>query len=392
MPKRKVLIVVHQLNYGGAQISLLNALDAIDYDENEVTLYVRKNRLDLIGRVNKNVSKIIVNDDSSHYYRKPYAAFLIFVSAIKKLFKRDNEATEKKIVDYIVKKQFEYETKHFFNNSETYDIAISYIQDFTAEFVADYINAIKKIVFWHTSTDDHHDLHERIFDRFEKIYCVSEGAKEVIAGCYSRYGYKFDVLENYIDYNSIIEKSTEYEPEFPEDKLILCSCGRMTAVKGFDLAVKAAQILRDNGVDFVWYFVGDGPERINIEKMIAERGLQERIVITGLLNNPYPYIKVCDIYVQPSYEEAHPLSLIEAQILCRPIVATATVGGKSVVKDGETGSLSEIEPKSLAEKINNLVNDEPLREKYFENLKKNNYESDRIRFCRQWKILLGDEL
>ena len=58
MIKRKVLIVIHQLNIGGAQKALISALNAIDYTENDVTLYVRKNRLDLLPFVNKNVSKI----------------------------------------------------------------------------------------------------------------------------------------------------------------------------------------------------------------------------------------------------------------------------------------------------------------------------------------------
>ena len=63
MKKRKVFIAIHQLNLGGAQKALISALNAIDYAENEVTLYVRKDRLDLLSQVNRNVSNIIINKD-----------------------------------------------------------------------------------------------------------------------------------------------------------------------------------------------------------------------------------------------------------------------------------------------------------------------------------------
>ena len=61
MQKKKILFVIHQLNYGGVQKALLSALNAVDYSENEVTLYVRKNHVDLLDNVNSNVSKIIIN-------------------------------------------------------------------------------------------------------------------------------------------------------------------------------------------------------------------------------------------------------------------------------------------------------------------------------------------
>ena len=390
MAKRKVLIVVHQLNYGGVQISLLPALNAINYEENDVTLYVRKDRLDLLDKINKNVSNIIVNHDSTRYYRKPYTAFLTAVSSIQKLFGKDTAKTEQKIVDYIVKKQFEYEYDHYFKNIEAFDIAVSYIQDYTAQFVAEYVKAKRKVVFWHTSTDDHHDLHKRIFDSFDRIVCVSKGALCALSSFHPVFSEKMICIENHIDAAKVRENSTAYNVSLPKDKFILCTCGRITKVKGFDLAVKAAEILRDKNINFVWYFVGDGAERDNIEKMIAERGLENNIVITGLLDNPFPYVKGCDIYVQPSYEEAYPLSLIEAQILCRPIVTTATVGGKSVVIDGKTGTISEIDSQSVADKIYELAHDDPLKKKFSANLEKIDYEADRVRFCSQWAKLLGE--
>ena len=388
MEKRKVFIAVHQLNLGGVQKALISALNAINYDENDVTLYIRKNRVDLLPDINKNVSRIIINQDTTRYDKRPYTLYLYALEKFLGFFNRDSSSVERKSREYINKKQTEFEVKHYFRNHEKYDVAIAYIQSYTAQFVNQYIEADRKIMFYHGSTDEHHDINASVMNNFDQIICVSQGALEAVKGFYPQFSDKMSCIENHVDAEEIIAKANEYYPDYPDDKMILCSCGRISAVKGFDLAVESAKILKDKGMDFVWYFVGDGPDRGKIEAIMAKYHLEDRIKITGLLNNPYPYVKNCDIYVQPSYEDAHPLSVIEAQILCCPVVSTATVGGKSIVKDGINGLLTEINPSALAEMIIKLANDIIMRESFVEDLKKKDNKEDYHRFCRQWSELI----
>lgn len=390
MPKRKVLIAVHQLNLGGAQKALISALNAIDYSENDVTLYIRKDRVDLIDSVNINVSDIIINKDNTKYYRKPYTAFLELLIRINKVFKRDTEKIIQKQVEYIEKQQYRFEYAHYFSNNKKYDLAISYIQGNTAEFVQKYVNADRKVMFFHTSTDDHHELHEQIMKGFDRIICVSPGALEAVKGFYPQYADKMSCIENYVDADEIRRNADEYDPDYPKNKLILCSCGRMTSVKGFDLAVESAKILKEKDLDFKWFFVGDGPDRGKIEQLISDYQLTDFITITGLQQNPYPYIKHCDIYVQPSYEESQGLTIVESQILLRPIVSTATIGAKSMINDGINGLLSKINPLSLSERTLRLANSRNLRSLYAKELSKKDYQEDHTRFCRQWSDLLDN--
>ena len=148
--KKNVLFVVHQLNYGGVQKAAISALNAIDYSKNEVTLYVRKNRVQLLDRVNPNVSKIIINEDNTHYYRKPYMIGLQVCESVTKILKWRNqeEKIHKKLVMRLNKAQMDYERKHYFNDGQEYDVAISYIQGFTTKFVGKYVKAKKKIMFY----------------------------------------------------------------------------------------------------------------------------------------------------------------------------------------------------------------------------------------------------
>lgn len=381
--KRKVLFVVHQLNLGGVQKALISALNALDYSENEVTLYVRKNRTDLLPQLNRNVSKIIINQDAAKYYRKPYAVWLQLLIKIS-----NSSKTKQKLDDYIVSSQMKYEKEHYFSDDAEYDLAVSYIQSYTAKFVDENVKAKRKVMFYHGSTDEFHDVNEKAMQHFERIYCVSKGAQKTVQGFYPQYADRIDCLENYVDAESVRQRANEFVPNYPKDKLILCSCGRITSVKGYDLAVGAAGILKRDGLNFKWYFVGDGVDRSKIELLISEKQLYDYIEITGLKDNPYPYIKNCDIYVQPSYEEAHPLSIIEAQILGKPIVSTATVGGQSIINDGENGVIAEINAESIAQKTSLIYQDTALQKAIQNNLAKIDYTKDYQRFRNDWKKLL----
>lgn len=392
MEKKKVLFVIHQLNHGGVQKALLSALDAVDYTENEVTLYVRKNRIQLLPEINENVHKIIINEDETHYYRKPYAATMLLCKKIVDILKLKNlsEFFQKKLVDYINQSQMEYEKKHYFNKQETYDVAVSYIQGYTAKFVAQYIDAKKKMMFYHGSTDETHELHEEIMAYYDSIVGVNENVQKILAELYPTYSQKMTFVENYVDVDAVCKKSKEFMIEKPQGTTILCSCGRFTPVKGFDLAVKAASILKEKGISFLWYFVGDGPERTKLEQMIEAYGLQENIQITGMQNNPYPYINICDVYVQPSYEEAHPLAIIEALILNRPVVTTATVGGIALIKQEINGLIADINEKTLVNKVERLIKDIDLYQEINKYLNRIDYSDNLSRYRNAWKRLLED--
>ena len=125
-----------------------------------------------------------------------------------------------------------------------------------------------------------------------------------------------------------------------------------------------------------------------VEFLISEKQLHDYIEITGLQDNPYPYIKNCDIYVQPSYEEAHPLSIIEAQILGKATVSTATIGGQAIINDGENGLIAEINAESITQKISLICQDKNLQKSIQNNLAKIDYSKDYQRFRNNWKKLL----
>lgn len=390
MNKKEILIVAHHLTVGGVQKSLLSALKAIDYEKYNVTLYLRKNRLDLASLVDEHVN-LIVNEDKHHYYRKPLSLILQFGILACKLIKyrKGMELLERKLADSIRKAMMQYEEKTYFMD-KMYDVAISYVQGYTTEFVANHVKSYRKYVFYQVSTDELHEIHEKTFPCFDKILVEHEDIKKLIAEWYPSETEKIDIIENYVDYEVIRTQSREYEVSKDEHRVMICSCGRFAKVKGFDLAVEAANILRKNGEEFVWYLVGDGPERQKVENLIAKYELADYVKLTGMLTNPYPYIVNSDIYVQPSYEEALSLALLEAQILCIPIVTTKTVGGITMIRDGIDGIQVEINANSLANGILNLLNNKELRDILKIELEKVDYVKLRKQYQNRWSELLNE--
>lgn len=387
--KNTILFVTNHLTIGGVQKSLVTALNAIDYSKNDVTLYIRKNRLELLSHVNKNV-KVIINNDQTKYYRKFSSVTLTIGAFLWKLIKKDKQAEEKiKALETTIKNQrMESEKKRFFTDIK-YDIAISYYSGYTAEFVMKNVQAKKKIVFYHSSTDDQHHLHERIYPSFDKIIAVNSSVKNNLSKWYPHIADKITVIENFVDYQEVRSRASELTIPKQLDVTILCSCGRLSQVKGFDLAVDAAFILKNNKIPFTWYFVGDGPDRESLKKAIASKGLEKHIIITGMLDNPYPYMTACDIYVQPSYEEAQPIAIIEAQILGKPVVTTKTCGGVSLVEDQVTGLHAEINAENVAKKIIELMDNKTLMQAIKNKVTSHNYIIDREKYIKSWHLLLN---
>lgn len=347
MEKKKILFIAQHLTVGGVQKSLLSLLSIIDYDRYDVTLYVRKNRTALLPEVDKRC-EVIVNDDKTHYYISPKTAILQIAGSKRKAEER------------VRKKRRENEIgRHF--EGRRFDAAVCYVQGYTADILPD-IPADRKILVWHSSVDEAHELHERLFSEIDSIVTVSDRCRDILAKLYPDHEKKISCIYNYIDAENVralANEAVELKAS-AEGKTVLCTCGRVTRVKGYDLAVEAASEIKKQGIDFVWYFVGDGDLREEISAQLSEKGLDDEIVITGMLSNPYPYIGYCDIYVQPSYEESYGITIAEAMILSKPVVSTETEGGIEQITDGVNGVLTQISARGLAGGIKRLVNSPEL--------------------------------
>ena len=199
---------------------------------------------------------------------------------------------------------------------------------------------------------------------------------------------KIYTIENYVDFEKVRLKANE-KLELYERDYIFSTCGRLCKTKGFDYVVQAAKILKVNATDFVWYWIGDGPDRKAMERIIDENELENEVIITGMQSNPYPYIKACDIYVQPSRAEAYPLSILEALILEKVVITTRTKGGEYILEKHGCGVLVEESPVQIASEIMNLLQNKEDLETQQKKVQAIDWKEEKIRYKREWEELLA---
>ena len=390
--KKKIIFVISRMAIGGSQKSLVNALCALDYDQYDVTLYVRENKTELISELPSDV-KVTVNTNKRRYEHTPYTLFLYILILFLGLIGKKSLANrlDNRSRNYIVKRKTNYEKKHYGEilNPE-YDIAISYLQGYTCKFTYDCIKADKMICFYHNSTDALPDIHKEYLNRFDTIVVISEETKDFLSKRYPIINDRILVIKNLINIEDIRDKSKKKTINIENGIAYLCTCGRMSPEKGYDLAIDAASLLKKQKSNFRWFFVGDGPEVSKLKKETEEHNLSDNILFLGSQENPYPWIAQCDIYIQPSYEEAQGLTIMEAQILHKPIISTKTVGAKTIISDYQTGLLSDINAEALSEGIARLMDDKALCNRLTENTKQIDYQSYNHQIEKQWDKLLAE--
>ncbi|NJS12982.1 MAG: glycosyltransferase family 4 protein [Microcoleus sp. CSU_2_2] len=121
----------------------------------------------------------------------------------------------------------------------------------------------------------------------------------------------------------------------------LVCIGRLSEQKGHLLLLEAAHLLAVEGLDFKLVFVGDGPLRSDIEKQIAEYGLQKHIEITGWASSEQvrEQLLAARAMVLPSFAEGLPVVIMEALALNRPVISTYVAGIPELVEPGVCGWL-----------------------------------------------------
>ena len=164
-------------------------------------------------------------------------------------------------------------------------------------------------------------------------------------------------LHNLTDVDGILAKAEAPIPEeFENDKFHIVSCGRVSREKGMDLAVEACTKLVALGHDNIrWWIIGGGPDFSAVQKKVAELHMEAHVHLLGMQDNPYPYIRRADLYVQPSRFEGYPMTVLEALVLGKPVVSTDNGGAGEMLTEGVTGILCPISAEGIAQAVNGLL-------------------------------------
>lgn len=378
--KRSILFVMNTMGRAGAERALIELMRILDPEKYSIFLYVLIPRGELFNEVPEYVRILNRKTDSRSVLS---AGGKLFVAGqVLKSFMRQGSA-RKAFARMIGAKKTGNKYRDTQKNEKImrraladgscglpgkFDLAIAYLEGPATWYVAEKIKSERKAAFIHTDyqlAGYTRNLDDRCYDVYDRIFAVSTDVKKKFLGIYPEYADKTKIFFNIINREYIRKRSLEpggFTDGYKGVRIL--TVGRLYYMKGIDIAVETAAILRKRGHDFKWYLVGEGEEKNNIQRMIFRLQLDRTVYLVGACDNPYPYFKQADIYVCSSRFEGKSIVIEEAQVLGLPVIATNCSGINEQIDSGQDGVITDMNPKSLADAIENLIMDSGLRKKY----------------------------
>lgn len=395
--KKNLLFVMPSLSAGGGQKSLVNLLSQIDYELYNVDLFLFSKTGVFLNSIPKEVnilhfpkkyevftSKLtnsIVNFLKAGQVTLAYSRFMFF---IKNRIINNSTISEQYTWKYL-SKSFEVLEKE-------YDAAIGYLEKSPVYFVVDKVKAKKKIGWIHTNysssgMDCHFDY--SYFEQLDNIVTVSDECAKSLENSFVYFKHKVRVVYNIVSPKIInnLSNSGVLEGFMCDNNYTnIITVARLSHEKGIDIAIKSCRLLMNKGYKVKWYVLGEGKEKKTLENLIESNGLKENFKLLGLKENPYPFIKKADIYVQPSRYEGKSIAIDEAKILNKPIVVTNFSTAKDQIENEVNGLIVDMKPEAIVTGIEKLIKDTKLKHSLASNLSKENLGTEE-EIYKLYKIL-----
>lgn len=368
--KRRLLIVSHALELGGVERSLIGLLGALDPKRWDIDLFLLRHQGELMGMIPDHVN-LLPQSAAYSVLARPMGSTLkeghLLLTAARlagKLLARQyirKHGHTDSLVPLEYSHKFTCPLMPPIAPETEYDLAISFL---TPHYiVSKKVRAKRKIAWIHTDytrVQLNQPSEEAMWGRYDGIAAISDAAKDGFVKTFPALKEKVFVMENILPAALVRRQAAAFDPagQMPADGSIrLLSVGRYCTAKNFDNVPDiCARLLRD-GLNVKWYIIGFGSDEALIRQCIAQAGMQSHVILLGKQDNPYPYIAACDLYVQPSRYEGKCVTVLEAQLLGKPVVITRYATSSSQLKDGTDGIIVPMDNEGCAAGIAALLRD-----------------------------------
>ena len=386
--KPRILILIHYLEIGGAEISLIGLLNAIDRTKYDVDLFVYSHRGELMALIPNGIN-LLPEIRQYSAIERPMKSILreghIGIAAARLLARvrhwiyRHTHAIngdDASIFQYVA--NCVTPLLPMISDIE-YDLAISFLSPHN--ICLDKVRAKKKVAWIHTDYTQIHinrRLELPVWSSFDHIASISEAVTNAFITVFPELAPKLIEIENILSQNFVEQRTmpTICEILHHDGVVNLLSVGRFCTAKNYDNIPLICKHLIEMGANVRWYIIGYGSDEALIRTKIAEAGMENRVIILGKRSNPYPYIKACDIYVQPSRYEGKAVTVREAQMLYKPVVVTNYPTASSQIENGIDGIIVPMDNRACAEGIKALIDDKELQHRIVEHLRSHDYGNE----------------
>lgn len=360
---KRILFINGHLNTGGVERSLVDILKHMDYTKYAVDLLLLEDAGDYASELPSEVNVL---------FRDLHNTYGGFASSVRRcIAARDWMCLRLRMLFLLRKILGSRALKSaaiLLLGEHHYDCVIGFRSGICSDLAAYSVQANRKITWWHHGEFNvDRAAYGDMCGKMNAVAVVSQSCKAMLQEKLPELESKLVCIPNMLDATAIGQKA-ENSP-YTDDMLHIVSVGRLAPEKHFENIIPTAKVLRETGIDFTWHMVGEGPERSQLEALIAENDLKDHVILEGSKANPYPYMKYADLFVHPSYIESQGLTVLEAMAIGVSCVVTKSRGPCEFIEDGVNGLLTEQSPESLAEKVLTILNDKELYQRIKKNTK-----------------------
>lgn len=408
----RILITMHYMELGGAESALLGLLQSVDPTRAEVDVFIYSHRGELMHYVLS--EELGVRSEECQLPRfnllpemEEYAMLEEPISllikkghwrlALARLWgKWECNRFSKNIIEglesnaaptFQQRRTVKYLPK--INPEVEYDLAVSFL---TPHYIVlDKVRAKKKLGWIHTDYTNvfiNREMELKMWERLDVISSISPDVTEKFSEVFPSLKDKIIEIENILSPGFIRKRSEEPCPLFENDhSLKILTIGRYSKAKKMEDIPFLCRRLRDvfgvrseelGARSVKWYIIGYGSEEYEqmVRKKIREEGMEEHVIMLGKQSNPYPFIRACDIYCQPSRYEGKSITVREAQILCKPVIVTNFPTAPSQVQDGVDGVIVPLEQEACAKAMIEVIQNQGLLRSLTEYLSIHDYGNE----------------
>ena len=387
---KKIAVVVTEFIAGGVEKSLLELIDSIDQTEYAVTVFLPNKNGQWTHLLEEKVEVVVLEEKSVGICVRELLKKLNLLGLFRFFyFRLKSKLTIGKNYAKGLKYRLKSEPKH----NKNFDIAIAYKMS-NIDVVLNclyHIRSNKKVAWVHQIFNIAEVKYANFYNQFDKVFCVSEMLKNETVSMFPELKDKTEVFHNILNVDKVKKLSTEFTPKLKKDnsQFAIVTVGRLSDEKGQEIIPSVASLLRNKGYNFVWHLIGGGPLEQTIREKIKQYNVEENVILCGVQDFPYPYIKGCDLYVQTSKTEGWGITVSEAKALHKPIITTDAGVMSEQIENGVNGIIADnYSAEALCNGIELLMTNGSLREKIIRNLEnEDNCSKDKVFLNRLYDLI-----
>jgi glycosyltransferase involved in cell wall biosynthesis len=370
----KLLFIANKMEYGGFTKSLIYLITQLIRDHNEVDIL-------LLATCNINVERLIpfganilkndIAEQIDRYNRNMFTRVAKLVK-MRRLFARMKYHMTKWII-YRGKMPRKYEMRNMQKDAlrvvekiipniqidKYYDAIISWEEPYANYVLAERIESNNKIGYIHPdyiAAQFDSNIDRTILNKFNAIFVIAESSYNSICTAIPEISSKIHVVPNLINVNYIKLKAQINICDMEKGKFTIVTVARIQdSSKAIMRAINIATQLILDGLEFYWYFIGEGEYLESALQLVNKNNIQKHVKFLGSRENPYPYMQGADLFVLQSYYEGRPLVVDESMIIGTPCLITNYASSSEQIENGYNGIIVNNDFNSIYHKLYSVI-------------------------------------